>query len=85
MVEEEVEHGELGLRGIDLNLFDEEREECVGGKVKDLTYLLILMKLWPGYWEDNIDRINNKVDEENEGGGTQENGLFQKLWRFSRK
>ena len=50
MVEEGVEHEELGRRGFDFNLFDEEREGCVGGDVKELPHSLMLMKLWPGYW-----------------------------------
>ena len=49
MVEEGVKHEDLGLRGFDFNLFDEEREGCVGEDVEDLTYLLMLMNLWPGY------------------------------------
>ena len=33
MVEEGVEHEEIRLRGFDFNLFDEERERCVGEDV----------------------------------------------------
>ena len=51
MSEERFEHEELGLQGFDFNLFDEEREGCVGENVKELPYLLMLMKLWSGYWE----------------------------------
>ena len=36
MVEEGVEHEEIGLRGFDFNLFDEDREGCVGDDMKDL-------------------------------------------------
>ena len=48
MVEEGVEHEELGLQGFGFNLFDEEREGCVGDDVKELPYLLIFMKSCPG-------------------------------------
>ena len=34
VVEEGVEHEELGLLGFDFNLFDEDREGCVGDNVK---------------------------------------------------
>ena len=51
VVEEGVENEEIGLQGFDFNLFDEEREGCVGDDVKELPYLLMLMKLWPGGWE----------------------------------
>ena len=45
VVEEGVEHEDLGLRGFNFNLFNEEREGCVGDDAKELPYLLILMKL----------------------------------------
>ena len=35
VVEEGVEIEEIGLRGFDYNLFDEEREGCVGEYVKE--------------------------------------------------
>ena len=74
MVEEGVEHEELGLRDFNFNLFIEDMEVCVGDDVKELTYLLMLMKLRPGDWEENIDRMNKKVDEDNGIGETQDNG-----------
>ena len=48
VVEEGVEHEEIGPRGFDFNLFDEDREWCVGEDVKELPYLLMIMKSWPG-------------------------------------
>ena len=44
----------------------------------------MLMKLWPGDWEEHINQMNKKVDEDNGIGGAQENGQFRKLQRFSR-
>ena len=44
----------------------------------------MLMKLWPGNWEEYIDQMNKKVDEYNGRRGTQENGRFWKLRRLSR-
>ena len=52
--------------------------------MKHFTFLLMLIKLWPGYWDEQLDQMDNKVDEENGREGTQENGRFRKLWRFSR-
>ena len=43
VVEEGFEHEELGVRGFEFNLFDEEREGCVGDDVKELPYLLMLL------------------------------------------
>ena len=54
VVEVGVEYEELGLQGFDFNLFDEDREGCVGGDVKELPYFLMLIKLWPGYWEEKL-------------------------------
>ena len=36
--------------------------------MKELPYLLIIMKLWPGDWEEQLDRMKKKVDEDNERG-----------------
>ena len=45
----------------------------------------MLMKLWPWYWEYQLDWMNKKVDKENGRGGTQDNGQFWKFQRFSRR
>ena len=52
--------------------------------MKELPYLLILMRVWPGDWGEQLDRMSKKVDEENVRWETQENGRFWKLWRFLR-
>ena len=44
----------------------------------------MLMKLWPGDWEEQLQRMNKKVYEDNGRRETQENGQFRKLRRFSR-
>ena len=84
VVEQGVDHKELCLRSFDFNLSHEEREGCIGYDVKELPHLLILMKLWPGYWEQQLDRMKKKVDENNGREGTQENGRFQNLRQISR-
>ena len=84
IVEEGVEHQELSIQFFDFNLFDEDREVCVGDYVKDFPYFLMLMKLWFGDWQDQISRMNKKVNEDNGRGGTQQNEIFQKLREFSR-
>ena len=52
VVEEGFEHEELVVQGFDVNLIYEEREGCVGDDVKELPYLFMLMKLWPGGLEE---------------------------------
>ena len=39
--------------------------------MKELPYLLMIIKLWPGYWEVKLDRMKKNVDEENYRGGNQ--------------
>ena len=84
VVEEGVEHEDLGMRDFNFNLFDEERVGCVGDYVKELPSLLMLMTLCPGDWDEQIDHINKKLDEENGRGWNQENRKFRKIWQFSR-
>ena len=57
MVEDPSDHEDIGLRGFDFNIFDEDeegvvREECSG------PYLKMLIKLWPGDRIDQLKRIN---------------------------
>ena len=65
VVEDPSDHEDIGLRGFDFNIFDEDdegvvREECSG------PYLKMLIKLWPGGdWIVQLKRMNQKVDEEN--------------------
>ena len=63
VVEVRVEHKELGLQGFYFNLFGEERQGCVADNVRQLPYLLMIVKLCTGDWEEQIDRMNKKVDE----------------------
>ena len=79
VVQEGVEYEELGILGFDFNLFDEEREGYVGYDVKELPYLLMIMKLWTSYWEEELYHMNKKVDQDNGIGETQKNGLFGKI------
>ena len=32
----------------------------------ELPYVLMLIKLWPGYWKTQLKMINKKLDEDNE-------------------
>ena len=47
-----VEHEEIGLQVFDFNLFNEEREGCVGDDVKEFPYLLMLMELCRGDYDE---------------------------------
>ena len=34
--------------------------------LSEYPYLLTLIKLWIGYWENKLERINMSMDEDNE-------------------
>ena len=82
MVEEPCDHEDIGLRGVDFNIFDEDeegvvREECSG------SYLKMLIKLWPGDWIDQLNRLNQKVDKENGKQRVKGNVRYWKVRCFS--
>ena len=81
MVEEPCDQVDIGLRGFDYNIFDEDeggvvREECSG------PYLKMLIKLWPGDWIDQLKRMNQKVDEENGIQRDKGNVWYRKVCRL---
>ena len=53
------------------------REDCSG------PYLKMLIKLWPGYWINQLKRMNRKVDEENGKQRVKGNVRYRKVRRFS--
>ena len=59
VVEEPRDHVDIGLRGFDFNIFDEDeegvvREECSG------TYLKMVIKLWPGGLDRSVEEDESK-------------------------
>ena len=48
VVEEPTDHDEIGLRGFDLNLFDEDKKGVGREGSSEFPYLLMLIKLFPG-------------------------------------
>ena len=82
MVEEPCDHVDIGLRGFDFNIFDED-EEGVVREERSGPYLKMLIKLWPGDWIDQLKRMNQNVDEENGKQRVKGNVRFRKVRRFS--
>ena len=62
VVEDPRDHKDIGLRGFDLNIFDEDKEGVVREGCSE-PYLKMLIKLWPGDWVDHLKKMNRKVDE----------------------
>ena len=58
VVEDPTDHEEIGLLGLDFNIFDEDEEGVVRERSSDFTYLLILIKLWPGDSMTQLKTIN---------------------------
>ena len=82
MVEEPCDHKDIGLRGFDFNIFNED-EEGVVREGCSKTFLKMLIKLWPGYWIDPLKRMNQRVDEENGKQLNKGNVWYRKVRRFS--
>ena len=76
------EHDEIGLRGFNFNFFHEDDEGVVGEGFIEYPYLLMLMKIWPGHWKNQLERMHIKVDEENGKSMAMANGWARKVWRF---
>ena len=65
VVEEETDHNEIGLRWFDFNFFDKDAEGVVIEGLMENSYLLMLMNLQPGDWNNQLESMNMKMDEEN--------------------
>ena len=76
-------HDEIGVQGFGFNLFDEGGYGVFREEFSVYTYLFILTKIWPGDWNNHLERINMKVDKENGKSPLMVNGRYQEVWRFS--
>ena len=84
VVEETTDHDEIGLQGFDFNLFDEDEKWICREGSSEFQYLLMLIKIWPGSWKTQLNKMNYKLDEENGKVLGKGNGRYQKICRFSR-
>ena len=57
VVEEPSDHEDIGLRGFDFNIFDED-EEGVAREECGEPYSKMLIKLWPEDWIDQLKKMN---------------------------
>ena len=57
VVEEPSDHEDIGLRGFDFNIFDEDEEGVVREGCSE-PYLLMLINLRPGDWISQLKRMN---------------------------
>ena len=79
VVEYPTDHEEIGLRGFDFNLFDEDKEGFFREGSSEFPYLLMLIKLWPGNRKTQL----KKMDEDNGKALEKVNVQYQKVRRFS--
>ena len=84
MVEEPSDHEEIGLRGFDFNVFDEDEEGVVRKGYSDFPYIPMLIKLFPGDWIIQLKTMNPKVGEDNGKASNKGNVRYQKVCWFSR-
>ena len=83
VVEDNTDHDEIRLWGFDFNFFDRDKKGEVREGSTEFPYLLILMKLWTGYWKNQSKKMNLRVDQENGKEMFIGNGWYQKICRFS--
>ena len=83
VVEEETDHDEIGLKGFDFNLLQEDGKGFGIEGYSEFPYLLMPIKLWPEYLNTKLNMINMKVDEDNGKAIVIGNGRYQKVCRFS--
>ena len=83
VVEEKTDNDDIGLQGFNFNFFDKYEKGFIREGSHEFSYLIILIKLWPGYWKTQAKRINLKVDEYNGKSMVIENGRYRKFCRFS--
>ena len=82
VVEGATDHDEMGLWGIDFFFDRNEKGVGVEGFYK-FTYLLMLIKIWPGYWKTQSKRMNQKVDKDTGKALVIYNGQYKKVCWFS--
>ena len=65
VIEEGNNRDDIGLQGFDFNCFDEDKEGVGREGLSEYPYLLILMEIWHGDWNNSSKRTYMKVDEDN--------------------
>ena len=75
IIDEKEDYKDIGIRGFDYKLFEEEQG---GGTIEGLDgypYLKHLIQLWPGDWENRTEKMNEAFGMNNyvtvDGGGKQ--------------
>ena len=83
VVEDPTDHEEIGQRGFDFNVFDQDEEGFVREGFSEFPYLIMLIKLLNGYWMTQLKRMNQKLDEDNGNALNKVNVRYRKLRWFS--
>ena len=83
VVEDPTDHEEIGLQEFDFNVFNGDEEGVVREGSMEFPYLLILINICPGDWMTRLNRMNQKVDEDNEKTLNKGNVRYRKGCRFS--
>ena len=87
VIDEKEEYKEIGLRGLDYSLFEEKKGRDKQEGLDGFPYLKHLIKLWPGDWEKQMEKINEAVTMKNcvtvNGGGKRQVKKFtrQEFWK----
>ena len=82
-IEEENDHDEIVLRGFNFNVFGKDEEEVGREGLIEYLYLVMVMNIWTGYWNNQLKNMNMKVNENNGKFAGMMNGGYGKVFRFS--
>ena len=85
VVDDPKENYQIGLWGFGFIYF--YADEGGGGEgrcvLSEYNYLLMLMNLWPGDWDNQSEMMNMRVDEDNMRAIGTEKGRIRKFQRLS--
>ena len=83
VLEEPTDNEEIGLQKFGFNVFDKYEEGVIIERSSEYTYLLMLIKLWPGDCISKLKMMNQKADEDNTKALNKGNVRYRKFCRFS--
>ena len=88
IIDEKEDYKDIGLRGFDYKLFEEEDGRGTREVLYGFSYLKHLIQLWPGDWVRQMKKINEVVGMKNsftvDRGGKNIVSPFkrQEFWKF---
>ena len=70
------------MRGFDFIFFEKDEEVVVREGLIEYPCLIMFTKIWPGDWNNQLERTNTKVDKDNGKAARMVNGRAQAVRQF---